>query len=138
MSNFGRGPGPLESKGGSNMKHAHRTTNYALLILLALAAFATGALAQEDVTYTWTAPTTGSPVDHYVVQHSVNGAPFVTIDVNVSTNTYILTASYEDEHLIRVAAVDASGRQGPWSVASDPYTPTLGAPGQPGKPIAVF
>jgi len=120
------------------MKHAHRNTNFALLIMLALAAFATGALAQEEVTYSWTAPSTGSAVDHYVLQHSVNGAPFVTIDANVSNNTYILTASYEDEHSIRVAGVDSAGRQGPWSLPADPYTPTLGAPGQPGKPIAVF
>jgi hypothetical protein len=120
------------------MKNAHRITKLTLLVLLAIAAIGTSALAQEEVTYTWTAPTTGSAVDHYVVQHSVNGAPFVTINASVSTNTYLLTASYEDEHSIRVAGIDSSGRQGPWSVPSDPYIPTLGAPGQTGKPIAVF
>ena len=120
------------------MNHAHRHTKFILLTFLALAAFATGAYAQEEVTYTWTAPTSGSAVDHYVVQHSVNGAPFVTINASVTGNTYLLTASYEDEHSIRVAGVDSQGRQGPWSVASDPYTPSLGSPGQPGKPVAVF
>lgn len=120
------------------MKNAHRTTKITLLALLVVAALGTVAFAQEEVTYTWTAPTTGSTVDHYTVQHSVNGAPFVTINANVSTNTFLLTASYEDEHTIRVAGVDSSGRQGPWSVPSDPYTPSLGAPGQTGKPVAVF
>jgi len=50
----------------------------------------------------------------------------------------VLTASYEDEHVVRVAGVDTLDRQGPWSVSSDPYTPTLGSPGAPGKPVAIF
>lgn len=120
------------------MKNAHRITRITLLALLALAAFGSSAWAQEEVTYTWTAPTTGSSVDHYVIQHSVDGGPFVTVDANVASNTYLITLTYESEHAVRVAGVDTQGRQGAWSVASDPYTPTLGAPGQPGKPIAVF
>jgi len=120
------------------MKHCHRIPSLLALTALALIAFGGVALAQEEVTYTWTAPTSGSVVDHYVVQHSVNGGPFVTINGNVPTNTFVLTASYEDEHVVRVAGVDSIDRQGPWSVSSDPYTPTLGSPGQPGKPVAVF
>jgi len=34
-----------------------------------------------------------------------------------------------------VAGVDAQDRQGTWSVSSDPYSPDLGPPGQPGKPM---
>ncbi len=109
-----------------------------LLTALSILALAATAAAQEEVTYTWSAPTTGSPVDHYVVQHSEDGGNWVTVDNNAHSNEYVLTAAYDTEHSIRVAGVDGQGRQGPWSVASEPYTPTLGAPGQPGQPIAVF
>ena len=119
------------------MKQGHRNTLVAALILIVV--FVAGAaFAQESVTYTWTAPTTGSTVDHYVIQHSADGGTWTTVDSNVTTNTYVLTAEYDVEHTVRVAGVDAQGRQGPWSVSSEPYTPTLGAPGQPGQPIAVF
>ncbi len=119
------------------MKHGHRKILVTALIALVLLA-AGAAFAQESVTYTWTAPTSGSTVHHYVVQHSADGGAWSTVSDNLQATTYILTATYDVEHSIRVAGVDALGRQGPWSVASEPYTPTLGAPGQPGQPIAVF
>ncbi len=119
------------------MKQGHRIFLVAALIVLGLFAAGT-AFAQESVTYTWTAPTTGSTVHHYVVQHSADGGAWSTVSDNLQATTYILTASYDVEHSVRVAGVDAIGRQGPWSLSSEPYTPTLGAPGQPGKPIAVF
>ena len=109
-----------------------------LIAATLIIAFAGAAQAQESVAYNWTAPTTGSPVDHYVVQHSTDGGAWVTVDDNVTTLSFTLSAAYDVEHRIRVAGVDALGRQGPWSTASDPYTPSLGAPGQPGQPIAVF
>jgi hypothetical protein len=117
------------------MKSNLKITLVAAALLLA---FAMSAQAQESVSYTWTAPTTGSTVDHYVVQHSADGGAWVTVDENVTGLTYVLTAAYDVEHRVRVAGVDALNRMGPWSTASDPYTPTLGAPGQPGQPIAVF
>jgi hypothetical protein len=120
------------------MKNTKRLVLTAACAAILLLATGGAALAQEAVDYTWTAPTTGSPVDHYVVQHSQDGGTWVTIDENVPSNSYTLTAAYDVEHSIRVAGVDAEGRQGPWSVASEPYTPSLGAPGQPGQPIAVF
>ena len=119
------------------MKQGHRIVIVTALIVLGLLAAGT-ALAQESVTYTWTAPTTGSTVDHYVVQHSADGGAWTTVSDNLHAITYVLAAAYDVEHSIRVAGVDALGRQGPWSLSSEPYTPTLGAPGQPGKPIAVF
>lgn len=119
------------------MKQTNRIPVYVLTVL-SLLAFAATAQAQEEVTYTWSAPTTGSAVDHYVVQHQEDGGDWVIVSSNVTTNEYVLTADYDVEHSIRVAGVDALDRQGPWSVAADPYTPTLGAPGQPGQPIAIF
>lgn len=116
-----------------------KNTQKLILIATVLLVVAAGAVqAQESVSYTWTAPTTGSAVDHYVVQHSTDGGAWVTVDDAVTTLSYTLSAAYDVEHRIRVAGVDALDRQGPWSAASDPYSPTLGAPGQPGQPIPVF
>jgi len=120
------------------MKHCPRIPGLIVTAALLLVVLSGTAMAQEEVTYTWTAPTTGSAVDHYVLQVSVDGGPFTTEDDAVSGTTYVLTATYEHEYTVRVAGVDSQGRQGPYSASSDPYTPSLGAPGQPGKPIAVF
>jgi len=120
------------------MKLRNRIPLIVILSLTLILAAAATAHAQEAVSYTWTEPTTGSPVDHYVVQHSEDGGAWVTVQDTQTTNSYVLTAAYDVEHRIRVAGVDLQGRQGPWSVASEAYTPTMGAPGQPGQPIAVF
>jgi len=107
----------------------------AVTVLVALAALtAAPAMAQVDVAYTWSAPTSGSPVVHYVVQHSANGGSWVDMGT-VPSNAYTLSADYGVAYRIRVAAVDGQGRQGVWSETSDPYTPDAGVPGQPGKPI---
>jgi len=94
------------------------------------------ALAQTtvDVAYVWTAPTTGSPVDHYVVQHSADGGAWVTLGTAPDLS-FTLSAEYGVSHRIRVAGVDAQNRQGPYSLPSEAYTPDAGAPGQPGQPI---
>lgn len=107
-----------------------------ILITLVAALGATETLAQttQSVDYQWTAPTTGAPVVHYVVEHSVNGGAWVSIGTS-DTNTFTLTATVGDSHQIRVAGVDADSRQGIFSVASEPYVPTLDPPGQPGQPI---
>lgn len=112
-----------------------------LLKIALVAAFAAlalpGAAQAQDVmttSYQWTAPTTGSAVDHYVVQHLESNGDWVTVG-NTDTNSYTLDLAVGVTHTVRVAAVDAEDRQGPWSVPSDPYTPDPGAPGQPGKPI---
>lgn len=119
------------------MRRSHR-------VLLPLLATATALLCASlanaqtmNVSYSWTAPTTGSPVAQYVVQQSIDGGAFTTVGTS-STNTYILVATIGHSHRIRVAGVDAQSRQGPYSEASDPYTPDLGPPGQPGKPGVIF
>ena len=103
-------------------------------VLLAVLMPAASSLAQVPVNYTWTAPTTGSPVEHYVVEHSINGGQWTQIDTT-NDNSYTLSASEGQSHQIRVAGVDSSDRQGIFSVASDSYMPDEGAPGKPGKPI---
>ncbi len=114
-----------------------KVTRILLLGLAAVILAAGSAQAQEEIEYTWSAPTTGSPVAYYIVQHSVNGGAYVQV-AEVGTPSYTLAADYDQEHRIRVAGVDALGRQGTFSVASEPYEPTLGPPGQPGRPIALF
>ncbi len=106
------------------------------LVLLVGIVLAQGASAQTtvEVTYTWTPPSTGSPVDVYIVEHSVNGGAFQQIGTT-QTNTYTLTATVGDSHVIRVAGVDDESRVGPFSTPSDPYDPDAGPPGQPGQPI---
>ncbi len=115
-----------------------KRTKTALIILGALSLMLVqgAALAQTEVTvdYSWSAPTTGSPVDHYVIQHSVNSGDWTQIATSAS-NTYTLTATVGDSHRIRVAGVDSQARQGVFSVPSDAYVPDIGSPGQPGKPI---
>jgi hypothetical protein len=105
-------------------------------VMMAAILPATSALAQTEmpVSFTWTAPTTGTAVDHYVVEHSVNCGQWTQV---ASTNepSYTLSATVGQSHQIRVAGVDASDRQGVYSNTSDPYMPDAGAPGQPGKPI---
>lgn len=111
--------------------------NISMLAILMAVIFSAGtALAQTEipVDYTWTAPTTGTPVDHYVVQHSIDGGQWTQVGT-ANGNEFTLDAAAGQAHRIRVAGVDASDRQGPFSLASDPFTPDAGAPGQPGKPI---
>ncbi len=120
------------------MKQRKRIPILVILSTVVFLSVGVTAQAQEVVNYTWAVPTTGSPVDHYVVQHSEDGGAWVTIEDTQMSNSYLLTAAFEVEHRIRVAGVDAESRQGPWSIASEPYTPSLGTPGQPGQPIAVF
>ncbi len=110
------------------------TLALAFLTTILLAAPASAQTTTVNVSYSWTAPTTGSAVDHYVVEQSIDGGNWAQI-ATASTNSYTLAATVSHAHQIRVAAVDASDRQGPYSVASDSYTPDAGAPGQPGKPI---
>lgn len=106
-----------------------------VVALTVLAAAAAPAQAQTvDLNFQWSAPTTGSAVDHYVVQHQTDGGSWTNVG-SVTLNQFTLTATEGVAHSIRVAAVDAQDRQGAWSEASDPYTPDPGAPGQPGKPI---
>ena len=100
---------------------------------LALAAFSAVAQTTEQVIYHWTAPTEGTVVVQYFVDHSVNNGAWTRV-ATVPTNSYELDATVGESHRIRVAAVDSEGRQGVWSLPSEPYTPALSAPGQPGQP----
>jgi hypothetical protein len=120
------------------MTKTHRTlTILGILALLGtLGAAPAAAQTTVQVTASWTAPTEGSPVDHYILQLSTDGGPFVTVG-SVTGTEYVLELEVGSTYVARVGGVDAQDRQGPWSESSDPYTPDIGPPGAPGKPMVM-
>jgi len=93
-----------------------------------------------DTQYTWTAPTTGTTVVHYVVQSRTSRNP-TWITYALTTNNAIVFGGLAGvTQWIRVAGVDAEDIQGVFSQESDPYAPpfpTTDVPSQPGKPYRV-
>ncbi len=90
------------------MQHCHRhaaTARWLIVIALAtlIAPVAFAQTTTQQVTYTWTAPTTGSAVDHYLVQHSINGGAWVQI-------ASVTTLSYDPGRHHRRIAPDPRGR----------------------------
>ncbi len=120
------------------MTKTHRTLTILGILALLGAVGAAPAAAQTtvQVTASWTAPTEGSPVEHYVLQLSTDGGPFVTVG-SVTGTEYVLELEVGSTYIARVAGVDAQDRQGPWSEESEPYTPDIGPPGAPGKPLVM-
>jgi hypothetical protein len=105
----------------------------AVLLLVLLWAGVAGAQQTTEVQATWTAPTTGTPVETYILQLSVDEGPFTTYATTDTTNATITVEALRT-YVARVAGVDAQDRQGPWSETSDPYTFD---PGPPGAPMTV-
>ncbi len=58
--------------------------------------------------WTWTPPTTGSPVAYYVVNFRIATG-------NAALPVYIPSGAYAAPYVIRVVGVDSQGRVGPWS-----------------------
>ena len=58
--------------------------------------------------WTWTPPTTGSPVAYYVVNFRVATG-------NAALPIYLPQGSYASPYVIRVVGVDSQSRTGPWS-----------------------
>lgn len=116
---------------GQNVKRISMIALAALLI----GSIAIGQTTSLNVTYTWSAPTTGSAVHHYVVQTSSNGTTWTTIAAQPTSPSVTVAAPVGVTILVRVAGVDAQGRQGVYSDPSDPFVPDAGQPGAPGKPV---
>jgi hypothetical protein len=102
------------------------------LIAIILAVAAVPALAQDmvDATAGWSPPTYGTPVVRYVLQHSINEGAWATVDSTITDTTYTLTISFDDCHRVRVAGVDSLDRQGPYSLPSDSYCPSVDGVGE--------
>jgi hypothetical protein len=75
----------------------------------------------------WTAPTTGTPVEYYVAEVMVNRTDTMHFD-NIPEETMRFSSQFGKDYMVRVAAVDAEGIQGPWSIWSAPYMVELGSP----------
>ncbi len=92
----------------------------------------------SSVKYSWSAPTAGSPVVEYSVEVRIDGGEWVSHGVTLIPE-YIFSNEFEyfKSYEIRVAGVDIVGRQGPFSLASEPYMPDLGPPGTPGTPFLI-
>jgi len=58
--------------------------------------------------WTWTPPTSGSPVAYYVVNFRIATG-------NAALPIYIPSGAYAAPYVIRVVGVDSQGRVGPWS-----------------------
>lgn len=109
-------------------------TSVAVLLMTTLVF---GQTTTMNITYTTTAPATGSPVHHYVWQTSATGTTWTTLATQPTGLSITVAAPVGINILMRVAGVDAQGRQGPWSEVSDPFVPDAGPPGAAGKPVRV-
>ena len=81
-----------------------------------------------DKEFVWAAPTSGSPVQHYVAEVLVNEKDTVYFE-SIPDESTLLEVTFGNKYRMRVAGVDAAGVQGPWSEWSDPYAPELPPPG---------
>lgn len=106
---------------------------FALLALL-LPLVVGGQTQTIPTVYSWTAPTTGSPVHHYNVWHKVGSAAPVMLGTTTGLS-YTVPTVPGVVNLVYVEGVDAANRTGVPSPTSDPFTPDAGPPGAPGKPV---
>lgn len=72
-----------------------------------------------DITFFWTEPTSGSPVDRYVGELETDGGSWITWGY-YPENTATLTFEKNKTYRFRVAGIDSLNRQGIFSEASDP------------------
>ena len=99
--------------------------------LLVPAAGFVPAWAQEKVTttwrYSWEPPTSGSPPAYYVAEVRRDGTEILIFN-RIGLPTLNISAEYGHDYEIRVAAVDAFGRQGGFSGWSERTTCELVTP----------
>lgn len=102
-----------------------------LVVLFVL--LAVPALADLELQYDWSAPTSGSEAVLYHVQSIEDGGEW-TYHAAVDTNSMLITVPDSVQAFqLRVAGVDALSRVGEWSDPSAPFSDN-GVPGQPGRP----
>lgn len=95
------------------------------------------ASAPINVTYSWTAPTTGSACVAYEVERSLDNGVTWTAYTTTTSTTAVVVAPDLQPIVIRVRGVDSLGRKGVYSASSDPFTNDPGPPGACGKPARI-
>jgi len=70
--------------------------------------------------FRWEPSPEGTHPEYYIVQLSVDGGDFVDVD-SVNNPVTWVEVEYGKEYSLRVAGVDASGVQGPFSDESPPH-----------------
>ena len=109
------------------------------LLVLMVMVVAAGAISEKiqdqeivnegpELKIDWTAPTTGTPVEYYVAELLVNRTDTLFFD-HIPHETLRFSSQIGNDYKVRVAAVDAEGIQGPWSIWSAPYMTEMGPPG---------
>ena len=93
-------------------------------IVILLTCLSGSALAETvPVTFHWSPPTDGAPVDHYIVYSSQDDESF-RYETTTADTTYVLEAELGVEYRIRVSGVSATGYEGAMSEPSEVvYTP---------------
>ncbi len=123
----------------------------ALALLAISAAWPPTSQAQQAVTYTWTAPTTGGAVLGYTVWRNAGTGIWVSVVDSTQTRTYTYTQPAGTSHQIKVAAFNrrsvpimsgelmvgtTTARQyGPDSPFSVPNSTDINVPGGCGRPV---
>ncbi len=100
---------------------------FALCCGLALLAGASPPPQTERVTYSWTAPTVGPPVARYEVWVRFDLGDWEKI-AETPSPSYTFDTLLGKRLLVKVRAVDAQGRFGPFSLDSATYTPEVADP----------
>jgi len=83
------------------------------------------------VTWYWTIPTTGAPVEFYEVECQTNGQEWVLI--GTPSENELTVDMVDGSSIVRVRGVDAQDQRGPWSEESEVYI-QYPAPGMCGRP----
>ena len=82
----------------------------------------------ESWLFIWDPPTPGSTPQHYVVQVRVDGDAIQTQVTSNDTPAVTFEVFFGRDYEVRVAGVDAQGRQGPYSDWSARITAELAVP----------
>jgi len=105
-----------------------------ILVTTAMLLPLVAATAPINVTYTWTAPTTGSTCVSYDVERSLDGGTTFAAYSTVTANSAVVVAPELTPIAVRVRGVDSLGRKGVWSDPSLAFTNDPGSPGSCGRP----
>jgi hypothetical protein len=81
--------------------------------------------SEKPARISWSAPTYGTPVHHYVLQFvELGGADHDTTTVDNILDEFLdVTVTFGLTYKARVAGVDSLDRQGPWSLWTPIYGP---------------